>query len=250
MILYAVVSNGRSVLAEHSERELPDSIPASTRALLAKIGADSARRMSYQLGAEHHVHYVLDDGVTFLCMTGAGAKWRVAFAYLEEVRTRFNYSYPMHPGGGGGGGGGGGDGSGDGGGGAAHLFQRQAEFGPVLRDQMRLYNENGAGDAIDRLHEGLDEVKEVVLRQVDRVLERGERLDLLVDKSAELNDAAFTFQRQSRKLKHAMCWRKVQQWCAVLVLVLVVVYAVVGTTCGFKLECTRPAVPGNSTAPT
>ena len=93
MILYAVVSNGRSVLAEHSERELPDSIPASTRALLAKIGADSARRMSYQLGAEHHVHYVLDDGVTFLCMTGAGAKWRVAFAYLEEVRTRFNYSF-------------------------------------------------------------------------------------------------------------------------------------------------------------
>ena len=120
MILYAAVSNGRSLLAEHSERELPDTIPTSTRALLAKIGPESAPKMSYTMG-EYVFHYVLDDGVTFLCMTHAAVKWRIAFAYLEEIRNRFNYSYPGCPAG---------TPSGN------ALFAQQADFGPVLRDQV------------------------------------------------------------------------------------------------------------------
>ena len=42
------------------------------------------------------------------------------------------------------------------------------------------------------------------------VLERGEKLELLVDKTEQLQNSAFTFQKQSKKLKNAMFWKKVR----------------------------------------
>ncbi len=42
------------------------------------------------------------------------------------------------------------------------------------------------------------------------VLERGEKLELLVDKTDQLQTQAFQFQRTSRKLKDAMWWKKVR----------------------------------------
>ena len=56
----------------------------------------------------------------------------------------------------------------------------------------------------------LDDVKDVMVKNIEMVLERGEKLELLVDKTDRLNATAFTFERSSRRLKEQMFWKKVK----------------------------------------
>lgn len=60
------------------------------------------------------------------------------------------------------------------------------------------YNNNPTSDNIARVQAQIDEVKDVMLENIDRVLERGERIELLVDKTDKLNQQAFKFEKSVR----------------------------------------------------
>jgi hypothetical protein len=49
----------------------------------------------------------------------------------------------------------------------------------------------------------IDEVKDVMLENIDRVLERGEKIELLVDKTARLNEHAVKFEKSVRSLLYS-----------------------------------------------
>lgn len=53
----------------------------------------------------------------------------------------------------------------------------------------------------------IDEVKEVMVANIERVLERGEKIELLVDKTDNLNQQAFRFKKQSTYLRRALWWK-------------------------------------------
>lgn len=53
-------------------------------------------------------------------------------------------------------------------------------------------------------------VRVAMIDNIDRVLERGDRLAILVDKTATLQGNTFRFRRQSRNLRNAMWWRNVK----------------------------------------
>lgn len=46
-----------------------------------------------------------------------------------------------------------------------------------------------------------------MVHNIERVLERGERIELLVDKTDNLNQQAFAFKKRSTQLKRAMWWK-------------------------------------------
>lgn len=46
-----------------------------------------------------------------------------------------------------------------------------------------------------------------MVENIDKVLERGDRIELLVDKTSTIQDNTFRFKKQSRQLKQAM-WMK------------------------------------------
>lgn len=58
---------------------------------------------------------------------------------------------------------------------------------------------------------------------VEKVLERGERIELLVDRTENLNQAAFKFKKQSTQLKRAMWWKNAK---IMIILVFVIVVCV------------------------
>ena len=60
------------------------------------------------------------------------------------------------------------------------------------------------------MHKKLDDVKNVMVQNIEMVLERGEKLELLVDKSEQLQLDSFRFQKSSKKLRQAMFWKKVR----------------------------------------
>jgi hypothetical protein len=55
----------------------------------------------------------------------------------------------------------------------------------------------------------------------EKVMERGEKMDLLVDKTDNLNQQAFQFKKKSTQLKRAMWWKNTKLMAMIVFIVLV-----------------------------
>ena len=176
-IVYALVARGRTVLAEYTSTS--GNFPTVTRVLLDKIPSQDGK-MSYVYD-QHIFHYIVENAVTFLCMADESSKRRIPFAFLEDVKNRFTSTY----------------------GDKAHTaiaFAMNEDFARVLKKQMDFYNTNPAANNIERVKNQIDEVKDVMVENIEKVLERGEKIELLVDKTDRLNQQAFKFEKTSRQV--------------------------------------------------
>ena len=67
---------------------------------------------------------------------------------------------------------------------------------------------------------------------LDLVLERGEVLDHLVEKTEALDSSAFKFERSSKKVKNAMFWKKIKTYICLTATLALVIYAAMAFFCG------------------
>jgi len=211
-ILYALVSRGKTVLAEHTS--VSGNFPTITRVLLAKIG-DTDGKMSYVYD-QHCFHYIVENGLIFLCMCDDLNKRRVPFSFLEDIKEKFIASYGQRAQ-------------------TAIAFTMNDAFGPVLKEKIQYYESNN-GDNFSAIHEKLDDVKNVMVQNIDLVLERGEKLELLVDKTEALQNEAFNFKSRSHQLANAMWWRKVKTYAIILFTIALVIFIITWFACGSSFQ--------------
>ncbi|KAH8049266.1 SNAP receptor [Aureococcus anophagefferens] len=162
-ILYALVARGKTVLSEFTFTS--GNFPTITRLLLGRIDMARSGKMSY-IYDQYVFHYVC-EGLLYLCMCDDpdSQKRRVPFAFLEDVKRRFLAAY--------------GDVAQ-----TAIAFAMNLEFSRVLQQQMELFNgPMGDRQQFNAVHQKLDDVKNVMVQNIEMVLERGEKLELLVDKT-------------------------------------------------------------------
>ena len=65
----------------------------------------------------------------------------------------------------------------------------------------------GDPDKVERVKDEVARVKDIMVTNIEALLERGERLDLLVDKTEQLSSNAVTFKQASRTLARRMWWQ-------------------------------------------
>ena len=109
------------------------------------------------------------------------------------------------------------------------------DFGRTLRKQLDFYNGPQA-DQFSSVQKKLDDVKGVMVQNIEMVLERGEKLELLVDKSEQLHLDSFKFKKSSEKLRQAMFWKKVKIYLMVTVTVSLLLYIFLAILCGPTFE--------------
>lgn len=98
------------------------------------------------------------------------------------------------------------------------------------------FNSDPGSDALGRVQGQLKEVKDVMVENIEKVLARGEKIELLVDKTEELSQTARRFQYQSKNLKDMMWWKNVKMWLIIIFIVLIVIYFIVSFICGFNFD--------------
>jgi len=113
----------------------------------------------------------------------------------------------------------------------AIAFAMNEDFGGILQQQMNYYNSSQA-DSVADVRSKLDAVRDVMVQNIESVLERGEKLELMVDKTVKLQNTAFTFERSSRRLKNALFWRRVRFWSVGLLIFALVVWLISVSVCG------------------
>ena len=62
------------------------------------------------------------------------------------------------------------------------------------------------------------QVRGIMLDNIDKVLERGDRLELLVGKTATMEGNTMRFKRQARRFRNTMWWRNVKLTYVLLLL--------------------------------
>ncbi|CAH9099834.1 unnamed protein product [Cuscuta europaea] len=208
-ILYSLVARGPVVLAEHSATSTNASTIA--RQVLEKIPGNNDTNISYSQD-RYIFHVKRTDGLTVLCMADDVAGRRIPFDFLEEIHQRFVRTYGRAVL-------------------SAQAYAMNDEFSRVLAQQMEYYSNDPNADRINRLKGEMSQVRNVMIQNIDKVLERGDRLELLVDKTATMQGNTLRFKRQSRRFRSAVWWRNVKLIVVVTFLVLALIYAILAFAC-------------------
>lgn len=71
------------------------------------------------------------------------------------------------------------------------------------------------------------------------MLERGEKIELLVDRTDRLHQKAFTFEKKARTLKRNVQWQNRKRKCLGILFLLVLLYFMLTLVCGLDLHFCR-----------
>jgi vesicle-associated membrane protein 7 len=83
----------------------------------------------------------------------------------------------------------------------------QGTFSPIIAELMHTYNTTPPTDELTRAQTELNQVKDIMVQNVEQILSRGERIELLVDKTDTMANQATAFRRGARSVRRQMWWR-------------------------------------------
>merc|ERR1712096_163118 len=109
------------------------------------------------------------------------------------------------------------------------------KFSLVIATEMKRISGAGVAenpDKISNLQEEVDQVKGIMVANIDVIMERGEKLDLLIDKTENLSASSVTFRTTSRNLQRAMWWKNMKLTVGAGLGVVVFLYILVSLSCG------------------
>jgi vesicle-associated membrane protein 7 len=95
---------------------------------------------------------------------------------------------------------------------------------------------NSPEEKINAIYYEIDKTKNEVQNSMSLIIDRGEKLDYLVDKSDNLNENSRIFKMQARRLKRKMFWKRVKITLLLLLILLIIILIFVFSICGFKFN--------------
>ncbi|KAG4909689.1 hypothetical protein JHK87_055805 [Glycine soja] len=188
------VARGTMVLAEYSEFSGNFNTIASQ--CLQKLPS-SNNRFTYNCDG-HTFNYLVENGFTYCVVAIESAGRQLPIAFLERVKDEFSKKY------------GGGKAA------TASANSLNREFGPKLKQQMQYCVDHPEEiNKLAKVKAQVSEVKGVMMENIEkarliykmallRVLDRGEKIEMLVDKTDNLRSQAQDFRTQGTKVKRKM----------------------------------------------
>ena len=90
------------------------------------------------------------------------------------------------------------------------------------------------GDSLATARAKIDDVKEIMISNLDKTIQRGDKLDSLLERTDILADSATEFHQRSRSLQRNIWWQNWKLcligWSILVVLILVMVLVILSTT--------------------
>eukprot|EP00250_Pteridium_aquilinum_P026752 c33534_g1_i1 orf=188-892(+) len=196
-LIYSFVAKESVVLAEQTA--FSGNFSTIAVQCLEKLPSYNSRQ-TYACDG-HSFNYLIDDGFVYLVVANDSVGRELPFAFLERVKEDFKKQYvegEQH---------------------TSHDFDIEfgfedkfdiaysldKEFGPKLKEHMQYCSDHPEElSRIARVKSTLSDVRGIVIENIEKILDRGEKIELLVDKTENLRFQADSFQRQGRQLRRKM----------------------------------------------
>lgn len=75
-------------------------------------------------------------------------------------------------------------------------------------------------DKIKKVQTEVSELKEVIINNIDKVIERGEKIEVTSEKAENLNRGAGRFKDGARNLRRKLWWKNVRYGCAIVFIIV------------------------------
>jgi len=204
-ILAALISRGTTVLVEYCPSG--NNFPQIARRLIEQIPStpDSKKSYSYE---NYNFNYLVEGGITYICMTDQEMGLRVPYAFLFDINSRFKAAYQQKLS-------------------TASSMEMKDVFSRVIRDRIEFFSNDKNADKISKVKGEIEEAKTIMVKNIDKVLERGDRIEVLVSKTEDLHSQSESFQKKSTSLKRKLCCQNAK---ITFILICVIVTIIVGAS--------------------
>ncbi|CAH2038912.1 unnamed protein product [Thlaspi arvense] len=182
-LIYSFVARGTVILAEY--KEFKGNFTSVAAQCLQKLPS-SNNKLTYNCDG-HTFNYLAENGFTYCVVVVESAGRQIPMAFLERVKEDFSKRY------------GGGKAS------TAKANSLNKEFGSKLKEHMQFCVDHPEEiSKLAKVKAQVTEVKGVMMENIEKVLDRGEKIELLVDKTENLRSQAQDFRTQGTKMKRKM----------------------------------------------
>ncbi|XP_063244278.1 uncharacterized protein LOC134543296 [Bacillus rossius redtenbacheri] len=193
-IRYSCVSNGEFILVSHQTE--PENYCPMVYSIIRDLDRQGMRKLTFPVD-KFQMHVLVDGGLVFACVTYATSQHFVPFTFLETVRRQFCdvpslVARSPH----------------------AREYEFDRDFAPVLSSIVYEFNV-GRGDQVSRLQAQVDDVKRIMLDNVEKVIQRGENLDDLLSKTESLESVGSAFRQRTREVYLKARCQNLKMWLVI-----------------------------------
>ncbi|EMD69554.1 hypothetical protein GGP41_001294 [Bipolaris sorokiniana] len=226
-LLYACIAHNTTVLAEHTA-SASSNASSLVSLVLPRIAHDKSAHKTIDQ-SKFFIHCLVKSpsdfpashatagGLTFLVIAERELGQRIPFGFLATLEKRFFAEFEPE---------------------STNFHDLPpygcASFNGALKRLMLEQGSTQAGqqDALRTAQREIEGVREIMTENIERVLERGEHMSVLVDKTGRLGENARDFRVRSRTLKRRMWWKNVKLMVLLILVVIFLLYLFVGFGCG------------------
>ncbi|KAH9441116.1 hypothetical protein MJO28_015904 [Puccinia striiformis f. sp. tritici] len=226
-ILCALVAYGTKILTEHTIDTTKNFSRASST-ILSKIPPNDSR-LTYAAD-DYLFHYIKTHDVVFMCMSEESLGRKIPFTFLNDLQAKFFNQFsrsdlPSTP------------------------PYGLTTFNPELVSLLTSYNLKASDPSDQQGQQGstsnqqinvarseLANVKDIMIKNVGEILNRGERIELLLDKTDNLSAQSSAFRKRSQVLRRKMWWKNTRMIALSALVVVMVIYILLAQACGANLS--------------
>ncbi|KAK1412652.1 hypothetical protein QVD17_34073 [Tagetes erecta] len=209
-LIYTFVARGTVILSEYTE--FTGNFTNIAAQCLQKLPATN-NKFTYSCDA-HTFNYLVHDGFTYCVVAIESVGRQIPMAFLERIKDDFTKKYA------------GGKAS------TAVANSLNKEFGPKLKEQMQYCVDHPEEiSKLSKVKAQVSEVKGVMMENIEKVLDRGEKIELLVDKTETLHSQAQGFRTQGTQLRRKMWFKNMKIKLIVLCIIIALILLIFFSAC-------------------
>ncbi|EYU43691.1 hypothetical protein ABFS82_13G188700 [Erythranthe guttata] len=215
-LIYALVARGSPPVVLSEYTEFSGNFNSIAYQCLQKLPS-SNNKFTYNCD-NHTFNYLVHDGFTYCIVAEESAGRQLPMAFLERIKDNFVAKY---------------------GGGKAATTPANGlnkEFGPKLKEHMQYCMDHPEEiSKLAKVQAQVSEVKGVMMENIEKVLDRGEKIEILVDKTENLHNQAQDFKTTGTKIRRKMWLQNMKIKLIVLAIVIALILIIILSVCkGFN----------------
>ncbi|CDY37751.1 BnaA04g19170D [Brassica napus] len=210
-LIYSFVARGTVILVDFTD--FKGNFTSIAAQCLQKLPS-SNNKVIYNCDG-HTFNYLVENGFTYCVVAVDSAGREIPMAFLERVKEDFNRRY---------------------GGGKAATAQPNSlnkEFGSKLKGHMQYCMDHP--DEISKLAKvraQVSEVKGVLIENIDKLYDRGVKIEILVEKTADLRSQADVYRTQGDQIKKKMWFQNMKIKLIFLAIIIALILIIILSVCG------------------
>lgn len=215
-IIYALAAQGTKVLCDYSS--FSGNFAQMCVSILKRVPQNT--RGTYGYDDNYCFHFLNAANMTYLTMCETKFPATTAFQFLESIKSELEQAHGTNF-----------DGT------SSYGLQRQFQSKIAMKIDYFNKNKDTSTDNISRLKNEVINVRDELLKDDEILNQRGEKIQLIVEKADKLSQHSDSYYNSSKKVRKSFWMRKMKLIIALTITILVIILVIVLIACGgFKFS--------------